>query len=83
MSMWLIIFLIVLFIIAMALTFYAFGQEERKMKKLEDAGDTVEDELQRSHDYEATSIRTYIPIQLWIYAISIILTIIVMFLYLR
>jgi len=83
MSMSLIIFLIVLFIIAMALTFYAFGQEEKKMKNIKEAGDTVEDQLQRSHDYESTSIRKYIPIQLWIYSITIILSIIALLIYLK
>lgn len=83
MSTWLIIFLIVLFLITMALTFFAFGQEEKKMKKIEQDGDTVEDQLQRSLDYESTSVRKYIPIQIWIYAITIILSIIAVLFYIK
>jgi predicted PurR-regulated permease PerM len=76
MSIGLIIFLIVLFVIAMILTFYAFKQEEMKMKQYKEAGNTVENELKRSHEYESTSIKKYIPIQIWIYVITTILSII-------
>lgn len=82
MSLPLIIFLVVLFIITMALTLYAFRQEDMKMKKYEEEGDTVQDELRRSHEYEATSIKTYIPIQIWIYAITFIIGIVAFLLYL-
>lgn len=76
MSMGLIVFLILLFIITMFLTFYAFRQEEMKMKEYEETGDTVADELRRSHEYEKNSVKKYIPIQIWIYAITLILSII-------
>lgn len=76
MSIGLIIFLIILFVVAMFFTFYAFKQEEAKMKQYKEAGDTVENELKRSLEYESTSIKKYIPIQIWMYVITTILTII-------
>lgn len=82
MSMPLIIFLVILFIITMALTLYAFRQEEMKIKKYEEEGDTVQDEIRRSHEYEATSIKKYLPIQIWIYAITIIIGVIAFLIYL-
>lgn len=75
MSMGLIVFLIILFIVTMLLTFVAFKQEEVKMKQYKEAGDTVENELKRSLEYEATSVKTYIPIQIWMYVITTILSI--------
>lgn len=75
MSMGLIIFLVILFIITMLLTFYAFKIEEAKMKHYKDVGDTVEDELKRSLEYEATSVKKYIPIQIWMYVITTIISI--------
>lgn len=76
MSMGLIVFLIILFIVAMAFTFLAFKQEEAKMKQYKEAGDTVQSELKRSLEYEATSVKKYIPIQIWMYVITTILSII-------
>jgi len=82
MSWTLIIFLIILFLITMVLTLYAFKQEEMKMKKYEEEGDTVADELKRSHEYESTSVKNYLPIQGWIYVIAIIATIVAFVIYL-
>jgi len=76
MSTWLLIFLSVLFIITMVLTFYAFRQEEKKMKRYEEEGDTIADEIKRSHDYESQSIKYHVPVQIWIYVVTIALTII-------
>lgn len=76
MSISLIIVLLVLFIIAMVFTFVAFRQEENKMKKYEQEENKVEAEIERSREYEANSVRKYIPIQIWIYVISTILSII-------
>jgi len=81
-SMPLIIFLIILFIITMALTLYAFRQEDMKIKKYEEEGDTVEDEIRRSHEYEATSVKKYLPIQVWIYVITIVLGTVAFLIYL-
>lgn len=79
--MTLIIFLIVLFIASLLITMYIFKQEDRKIKALEDAGDTVQDELRRSHEYEKGSLKTNLPIQIWIYSVAIGLSLIVFFVY--
>lgn len=81
MSMGLIIFLIILFIITMGFTFLAFKQEETKMKKIKDEGNTIENELKRSYEYESTSVKNYIPIQIWIYGIAILLSIVAAIIY--
>lgn len=78
----LIIFLGLLFIVTMAITLYAFFQEEKKLKKYEAEGDTVQNELRRSHEYEATSIKYHIPIQIWIYAITFLIAIVAFLIYL-
>lgn len=77
MSIGLIVFLIILFAIAMFFTFFAFKQEERKMAQYKEAGDSVEDELKRSLEYESTSVKKYIPIQIWMYVITIVVSIII------
>lgn len=81
MSMGLIVFLIILFIITMVLTLFAFKQEETKMKKIKDEGNTVENELKRSYEYESTSVKNFIPIQIWIYGIATLLGIIAAVIY--
>lgn len=77
MSVGLIVILTIIFLVAMFFTFYAFRQEDQKIKKYEREGDTVQDELKRSLEYEENSVKKYIPIQIWIYAISIIVTLII------
>lgn len=81
MSMGLIIFLIILFIITMLLTLFAFKQEETKMKKIKDEGNTVENEIKRSKEYESTSVKNYLPIQMWIYGITILLGVVAAIIY--
>lgn len=79
-GMW--IFLGLLFIVALAVTFYIFKKEEEKMRKLEVEGDTSSDELQRSIDYESNSLKSNVPILTWIYVITILLSLIIFFIYL-
>ncbi|WP_100011147.1 hypothetical protein [Lentibacillus sediminis] len=73
MSTGLIVFLVVLFIAAVGGTFFAFRQEEKKMKKYEEEGETHEEELKRSLEYEKSSLSSNVPTQLWIYSVTIIL----------
>ncbi|MGM8364323.1 hypothetical protein ACLIBG_02455 [Virgibacillus sp. W0181] len=77
MSLWLLLVIALLFVIAMVVTFYAFKQEEQKMKRYEEEGDTVEDELRRSHEYEANSVQKYLPIQIWLYVITAVATVVI------
>jgi type IV secretory pathway component VirB8 len=78
----LIIFLIVLFAIALVGTFFAFRQEENKMKKYEEDGDTPQDEIQRSLDYEKSSLKSNVSIQVWIYVVAILLSLLAFAIYL-
>ena len=47
---------------------------DKKRKKYEEQGVTVENELKRSHEYEVTSFRKHLPLQIWMYIITIIVT---------
>lgn len=78
----LLIFLTVLFIAALAGTFFAFKQEEKKMKQYEEEGQTEQDELKRSLEYETSSLKSNVPIQIWIYVITILLSLIAFAIYL-
>lgn len=76
MSVKLLIVLGILFVITIILTMYAFYQEEKKLKKYEEEGDTIADEIRRSHEYENKSIGYHVPIQIWIYVVFFAVTII-------
>ncbi|GAB3064326.1 hypothetical protein [Virgibacillus ainsalahensis] len=82
MSAGLIIVLILLSIFAIGGTFFAFKQEENKMKKYEKEGETVQDEIKRSLDYEESSLKSNVPIQIWIYSIAIFLSLVAFAIYL-
>ncbi|HLT55071.1 MAG TPA: hypothetical protein VK057_03100 [Bacillota bacterium] len=58
--------------VAAILTLIIFKEEERKMKKYEEEGDTAERELERSIKYEKTSLTLNIRNLTWIYVIVII-----------
>jgi len=70
------IFLGILFIITMIMTLYAFKKQNDKMKAYEQHGHDFDEEHKRSLEYEETSIKKYLPIQLWAYAITTVLTLI-------
>lgn len=77
MSMGLIIVIAALFVIATVWTLYILKQEENKLKKYEEEGDTVENEIKRSLEYEKSSLKSNVPLQIWIYTITIVLSLIV------
>lgn len=81
MSTGLIILFVILFILAVGGTFFAFKQEEKKMKHYEEVEETREEELKRSLDYEQTSLKSNVPIQIWIYTITTLVTLIAFALY--
>ncbi|MBM7598809.1 cbb3-type cytochrome oxidase subunit 3 [Virgibacillus halotolerans] len=82
MGIGLIIFLIVLFIAAIGGTFFAFRQEENKMKKYAEEGQTFQDELKRAEEYEERSLKSNIPVLSWIYVITILLSLLAFAFYL-
>lgn len=82
MSTGLIIVFVVLFIAALGGTIFAFKQEEKKMKKYEEEGQTIEDELKRSIEYETKSLKSNVPNLTWIYSITFLLGIVTFIVYL-
>jgi len=83
MSLPLIVFLIVLFLITAALTVYAFLQQDKQIKQYEQQGDTVADEIERSLEYEKESIGYHMPVQVIFYLVCLVLLLVgtVVFIY--
>lgn len=81
MSLWLISVVVIITLIALIWTLYIFKQEENKMKKYEVDGDTVENEINRSIAYESRSLKKNVPLQIWIYTITIVVSLIVFAIY--
>lgn len=77
----LIILLTVLFLALLIGTLLVFKQEEKKMKKYEEEGDTVEEQLRRSHEYESSSLKSNVPLQIGIYTLTIVISLIVFAVY--
>lgn len=77
MGMGLILLLVVLFAAALIGTLFAFKQEENKMKRYEEEGDSIEDQLRRSHEYETASLKSNLPLQVAIYSVTIVLSLVI------
>ena len=67
--------------IALVWTLVIFKQEENKMKKYEEEGDSLEDQMKRSQEYETKSLRSDIPLQLIIYAIFTVVSLIIILIF--
>ncbi|RDW18093.1 hypothetical protein CWR48_10880 [Oceanobacillus arenosus] len=78
---WIIVLLVAILVIALIATLLILKKEENKLKQYEAEGDTVENELQRSHEYESQSLKRNIPSLLWVYGITIMVSIIVLAVY--
>lgn len=61
-----------LFIITLLLTFYAFNQIDKEIKGHEAKDSSVKDEIRRSHEFETASIGRHLPVQIWLYVITIV-----------
>ena len=81
MTIWLSIIMAIVILIALIWTLYIFKQEENKMKKYEADGDTVENEITRSLEYESHSLKKNVPLQIWIYTITIVASLVVFAIY--
>jgi len=79
---WLIIASFILLIIAVVWTLLIFKQEEKKMKQYEQDGDTLEDQLKRSEEYEKRSLSSDVPLQIVIYSVFTVVFFIGLFIYL-
>ncbi|WP_068677657.1 hypothetical protein [Oceanobacillus sp. Castelsardo] len=74
MVMFLSIITIITVIIALIATMYIFKQEENKAKKYEAEGQTADNELERSHEYETKSVSYNLKNLSWIYVLMIVLS---------
>jgi hypothetical protein len=72
--LWLIIFVIIVSVIGLVATLIVLKQEGAKMKKYEEEGDTAENELQRSLDYETKSLSSNVKNLSWIYVVVLLLS---------
>lgn len=77
------ILLIVLFAGGLFGTMFAFRQEEKKMRRYEEEGDTIEDELRRSHEYETASLKSNVPLLSSIYIVTFVAAIVAFIVYLK
>lgn len=78
----LIIILVIITLIAIALTYRILKNMEKQMKTYEDEGVTFEEERERSVRYESESVKKHIPIQIVLYVVLIILSVIGFLIYL-
>lgn len=77
MSIGLLIFLVILFVVALVGTFMVFKEEEDKMKMHKDEGDTPKADNKRSEEYEKNWLKTGLRTQGIIYVVAIVLSLII------
>lgn len=65
----------VLVVIAGVFTIMVLKQEEKKSKQLAGNKNSIQEELKRSQEYEENSVAKFIPIQLWMYGIGAVFTV--------
>lgn len=68
-------------LVAVIITYRVLKEEERKQKGYEESGQSAEEELQRSLEYEKSSWSSNIPVLTWIYVIATLLSIIALVVY--
>lgn len=64
-------------VVGAIITLRVSKKEERIQEKHRKEGDTAEDELERSHEYEEKSLKSNLPNLIRIYAISIAVALVV------
>ncbi|HLR15969.1 MAG TPA: hypothetical protein VK144_09075 [Bacillota bacterium] len=75
-SMELLIVLIIITLVAIVITYRILKGMEKQMKSYEDEGVTVEEERERSLRYETESFKKHLPIQIFLYILLFIITVI-------
>ena len=81
-NIWVMGLIVVVCIIGGIITVRVLKVEENKQKEYEDSGDTAKDELERSLEYEKSSLKSNVPILSWIYIIAIVVSLIAFVVYL-
>lgn len=79
----LIIFLVILSVVALVGTIFVGMQETKRIKKYEAEGDTPEQQLKRSVEYESSSLKSNVPILAIIYIVAILLSIVGLIIYMN
>lgn len=72
----LLIVLIIITLVAIIATYRILKGMEKQMKEYEEEGVTVEEERERSIRYETESFKKHLPIQIVLYIILLVLTVI-------
>lgn len=67
----------ILVVIASIVTIIVLKQEEKKSKQYAGADNSDHDAFKRSQEYEENSVKKYIPIQIWSYAIVTVVTLLI------
>lgn len=74
-SIELLIVLGIIFVVTLFLTYYFMRRMENQMKSYEEEGATIEDERERSLRYETESFKKHLPIQIVLYIVIFIISI--------
>lgn len=72
----LIIASLVLILIAGIVTLLAFKQEENKIESYKEQNLSPIEERKRSQEYEENSVSSVVPLQIWTYTITAIITVV-------
>lgn len=72
-SGWLIGLIVVVCLIALAITYRVLKVEEKKQKEYRREGASFGDEVERSHKYEEKSLKSNLPNLTWIYIVAAVI----------
>ena len=73
--------LVILSVVMLVGTLIVGRQENKKLAKYEQEGDSVEEQLKRSQEYETSSLKSNLPILAVIYGITLLASIIAILVY--
>ncbi len=79
MSIGLLIFLVIIFVVALVGTFLVFKEEEDKMEEHKESGDTPEEDNKRSEEYEENWLKSGLGKQGLIYGVTFVIFVIIAF----
>lgn len=76
---------VIIFIVLLTLvgTFLIGFRESKKLKIYEEVGDNASDQLNRSREYESSSLKSNVPILAFIYIVFFLIAIIGLIIYIK
>lgn len=83
MNVTLIVLSAILVLIASIVTVFVLKQEEKKSKQYATEKNSEHSEFLRSQEYEKNSVKKYIPIQLWIYGLTTVFTLVLILFFMK